>query len=292
MTLRGELVRLRHGVYATASAIAAAADDKALRHALDVRAVMASVSVPAVIASHESAALVHGLPLLHAPATGTVTLTRPGGHRGSSAGGIRYHCAPVPRGHATSRHAVPVTTVGRTVADLARTLPFMDGVVVADAALHARKTRMSELSGVIAECGRWPGVERARRVVAFSNGLSASVLESCARVIFDAHRLPPPELQAKIFSGTRVDADGSVIVVDEVHEYEVDFLWRDRKTVAEADGLMKYDSGEAAIRQFQRDRLLRESGYKVVHITWKELFERPQRVIDRLLVAFQAQSPY
>jgi hypothetical protein len=41
LTRRGELVRLRHGVYATAEAVAATADDKARRHALEARAVQA-----------------------------------------------------------------------------------------------------------------------------------------------------------------------------------------------------------------------------------------------------------
>ena len=75
-------------------------------------------------------------------------------------------------------------------------------------------------------------------------------------------------------------------------QYTVDFLWRERKTVAETDGLMKYDSGEVAIRELQRDRLIRDAGYQVVHITWKELLERPEHVIDRILTAFKAASPY
>jgi hypothetical protein len=127
---------------------------------------------------------------------------------------------------------------------------------------------------------------------AFSSGRSGSVLESCARVVFDAFGLPPPELQAKIIGGMRVDSRGNLIALDEYHDYKVDFLWRDLKAVAETDGLMKYDSGQAAIRQLQRDRLIREAGYQVVHITWKELFERPERVIERILTAFAAASPY
>jgi hypothetical protein len=293
MSRRGELIRLRRGVFATALAVAAAGDDKALRHALALRAVLASISAVDAVASHESAALVHGLPLLREPVDGTVSLTRPvGSYAGLSAGGICYHAAQVPREHVTIRHQVPVTTAGRTVVDLARSGSFMDGVVVADAAIRMRKTRKAELSSVIALCEGWPGVEQARRVVAFSDGLSGSALESGARVVFDAFGLPPPELQAKIIGGMRVDSNGNFIALDEYHDYKVDFLWRDRKTVAEADGLMKYDSGETAARQLQRDRLLREAGYQVVHITWKELFERPQRVIDRILTAFKATSPY
>jgi hypothetical protein len=288
---RGELVRLRRGVYATAETVAAAADDKARRHALAVRAVLAQA--PEAVASHESAALIHGLPLLHEPPDGAVSVTRPAGrYRGTSGTGVRQHTAQIPRNHQTTVHDALVTTAGRTTIDLARTLPFMDAVVVADAAIRSVKTRKAELSKVIAECERWPGVDQARRVVTFSSGHSGSALESCARVVFDAFGLPPPELQAKIVTGARVDAEGKVVVIGEFHEYRVDFLWRDRKTVAETDGLMKYDSGQAAIRQLQRDRLIREAGYQVVHITWKELFERPQRIIDRILTAFKSPSPY
>ena len=59
---RGELVRLRRGIYVTASALAMAGDDKALRHTLEVQAALAAVSYPDAVASHESAALVSHVP--------------------------------------------------------------------------------------------------------------------------------------------------------------------------------------------------------------------------------------
>jgi hypothetical protein len=46
------------------------------------------------------------------------------------------HIAELPPDHVTSALDTPVTTVARTVIDLGRLLPFTDGVVVADAALH------------------------------------------------------------------------------------------------------------------------------------------------------------
>jgi len=215
LTQRGELVRLRRGVYATAEAVTATGDDKARRHALAARGVAALAH--GAIASHESAALIHGLPLLHEPASGVISLTRPARrYRGSSAD-VRYHAARIPREHVTTMHGALVTAVGRTTIDLARTLPFMDAVVVADAAIRMLKTNAAQLSQVIAKCEGWPGTERARRVVAFSDGRSGSVLESCARVVFDAFGLPPPELQARIVSGMRVDPGGKVVVVDEFH---------------------------------------------------------------------------
>jgi len=60
--------------------------------------------------------------------------------------------------------------------------------------------------------------------------------------------------------------------------------------VVEADGLLKYDSGQTAIKELTRDRLLCEAGYEVVHFTWKELFTDPERVIARIRDAFMRQS--
>lgn len=76
---------------------------------------------------------------------------------------------------------------------------------------------------VLGACAGWPGADRARRVVAFSNGLAESPLESRARVTFDAFGLPEPELQVLITAGVSFRPDGT-FRVHEYHEYRVDFL--------------------------------------------------------------------
>jgi very-short-patch-repair endonuclease len=185
-----------------------------------------------------------------------------------------------------------VTTVARTAIDLARVLPFMDAVVVADAAVRWRTGGEPRLRAVLGACERWPGADGARRVVAFANGLAESPLESRARVVFDAFGLPEPELQARITAGVTFRPDGT-FRVDEYHEYRVDFLWRQHRTVAEADGKEKYYSGgRIAIDELKRDRLIREQGYKIVHITSAELDKHPERIIDRIRTAFTAPSAY
>jgi len=175
----------------------------------------------------------------------------------------------------TKRYGVAVTTAARTVADLARTGTFMEGVVVADAALYERHASKSELRRVLAGCERWPGTSRARQVIDFADGLAESVLESCARVLFRDHGLPPPELQVHI-----TGRDRTMIA-------RVDFFWRRHGVVAETDGLLKYDSGERAIAERRRDRLLLEAGFEVVHVTWQELFSDPARVAGRIREAFR-----
>jgi very-short-patch-repair endonuclease len=54
------------------------------------------------------------------------------------------------------------------------------------------------------------------------------------------------------------------------------------RVVFDQFGLIKYHDRKDLITQFERDRLLRDAGYKVVHFTWRELFETPEIVIARL----------
>jgi Protein of unknown function (DUF559) len=274
----GDLVRMRRGVYATRSAVDWAEANQARGHALCVHAIRATVG-SAAVASHHSAALLHNLDLLKSPKD-TVTLTLPPAkpwNRPASAG-VVFHTADLPPGHLTKLYNLPVTTAARTVIDLARMLPFMAGVVVADSALRAERAGKPELRQILDSCASWPGVRRARRVVAFADERAGSALESAARVVFDESGLEPPELQATIHLLR--------------HAFLVDFFWREHRVIAEADGLAKYTGDKVLIAQFQRDRLLRDAGYKVVHFTWHELFETPDLVITRIRQAFGSASAY
>jgi very-short-patch-repair endonuclease len=275
----GDLVRMRHGVYANRAAVAWAEEDPRRRHALEVLAVTRSVGRDSV-ASHHSAAVIHGLDLLGAARPGVVTLTRPPSRPSGRprSDGIAFHVAALPAEHVTKRWGISVTSAPRTVVDLARALPFADGVVVADSALRLGRATKSELSGVVNSCGQWPGVDRARRTVAFADERAESVLESCARVVFRERGLEAPELQAE-FRG-----EGFV--------YRGDFYWARHRTIAEADGMAKYEDPGRARDQIRRDRLLRDAGYKVVHFTWRELFETPDAVIARIRTAFAARTPF
>jgi hypothetical protein len=270
----GELVRMRRGVYATRTIVAATENDPSRHHALEVAAATAARARKGV-ASHHSAAMIHGLALLTKPPDGTVTLTVPPGTRTGRYGsrGVRTHAAELPAEHVTWRHAVPVTTAARTAADLARTSTFMEAVVAADSALYQRLTSKTEIRRVLERCGHWPGLGHARNAIDFANPLAESVLESCARVIFQQHALPRPALQVNI-SGREFIG-------------RVDFCWSGRRTIAEADGLLKYHGSAEAIAELKRDRLLREAGYEVVHFTWAELFSDPARIVARIRKAFE-----
>jgi hypothetical protein len=264
-------------VYATRAAVEWAKANPACGHALRVAAARASVGRDS-IASHQSAALIHGLDLFP-PAPDMVILTRPPTRRSGRlrSDGIFFHVAELPAGHVTTRLGTSATTVPRTVVDIARVSSFMSAVVTADSALRADAATKEALVAVCAACAGWPGIRQARRAVDFSDPRAGSVLESCARVIFAEHGLEPPELQ--------------VTITGPDFRYNVDFCWPRHRVIAETDGELKYSDPRRAIRQLNRDQQLRDLGYKVVHFTWRELFTNPLAVIARIRKAFASPTP-
>ncbi|MDR0343059.1 MAG: type IV toxin-antitoxin system AbiEi family antitoxin domain-containing protein [Nocardiopsaceae bacterium] len=276
---RGSLQQVARGVYVRAATAAKAGQDRAGqdRAAEAQRAAAALARLgPEAAASHWTAASIHGLDVLGREPAGRVAVTRPRSGTGSrsSQRGISVHAAALPGRHVTLQQGVRVTSVARTVVDLARALPVRDGVVTADSALHAGRTSKRELERVLADCRRWPGLDRARQVVAFSDARPESVLESVSRVVFAEQELPPPDLQVWVGS------DDWVIG-------RVDFLWREFATIAEADGTVKYANPSRALTQLQRDARLREAGFEVVHFTWQEIMQVPAEVAAAIREAFR-----
>lgn len=272
---RGELLRLGVGIYATA-------DLAELIPRLDFGALLLSAAGaaaalgPSAVVSHQTAAQLHGLSMLEPPPA-LLSVTRPPGV-GSRSGrpGVRVHCAALPDEHVGGRLAVPVTTVPRTVIDLARALDFRAGVVIADSALQQKLTSKKELRAVIDACPRWRGVRRAAQVVDFADSRAESPLESLARVVFADCGLPTPELQVEIRDAEFIG--------------RVDFLWREFRTIAEVDGAGKYDDRSRATRQLRRDKRLREAGYQVVHFDWKEINGDLGYVAASMRAAFELGS--
>ena len=236
---------------------------------------MATVGGNAV-ASYHSAALLHRLSLLAPPSTSTVTLTLPLTRKWNRAktADVVFHASDLPKDHVTRLFNLKLTTVARTVADLARTLPFTDAVVVADSALNQEKVTKPELEQILQQfAAGWPGVRQARRVIDFADERAESPLESAARVVFAEAGLEPPELQVTIHGE------------QEQFAARVDFLWRAQKVIAEGDGLVKYNDRKDLLDERERDHQLREAGYTAVHFTWREIFQTPEAVIARLRTA-------
>ncbi len=257
----GGLTAVRRGAYV----VGALPDDRAARHVLGVRAALENLADGSV-ASHVSAALVHRLPVWSVP-LGRVHVTRhrvSGGRRGRV---VHVHVAPLRPDEIVVVDGIPVTSVARTVVDMARWVSFERAVVIADAALRREGVDAEVLSAALARARGWPGTPRARRAVTFADGGSESVGESRSRVAVARAGLPAPVLQWDVCgrSGRWIG--------------RVDFGWPDRRTVGEFDGEVKYgrlrpsgqDPGDVVFEEKRREDAIRNEDLGVVRWTWSEL---------------------
>lgn len=232
------------------------------------------------VVSHASAAVLHGLPVWGLDLS-RVHLTRPGRAGVNSTRWVHPHRAQLTDAELIAVDGITVTTVARTVLDVARSAPFTQSVVVADAALNSRATTADELAAVL-EVARGRGSARgAARVIAFADGLSESPGESRSRVLFAGAGFPAPALQVGL-----LDSSGAFVG-------RVDFDFDELRTVGEFDGLGKYttllrpgeDPADVVVAEKIREDRIRDTGRQVVRWTSKDLAS-PDVVIHRFLSAF------
>ena len=275
----GDLTRIRRGCYGPAQT---ESPDPIEQHHRLVRATFPLVAPDAVV-SHVSGAVLHGLPLFATPLI-RVQLSRaeiPGGKARSA---IQLHAASLDASEVAVIDGISVTTLPRTVADLARSLSFEQAVVSGDAALRLGLSRVEVEDGLL-RMRRWPGVVQARRVIRFLDGRSESPGESRSRVGFLTSGIPSPEPQYEVH-----DERGRLIA-------RTDFAWEQFHTLGEFDGKAKYGRllrpgetpDDAVYREKVREDALRGAGWQVVRWTWADL-ARPQEIARRLRQAF-ARSP-
>lgn len=245
------------------------------RHRIAMEVLRARIADDAVF-SHLSAAVLYRLPLWRT-VLGPVQVTRSPqgkGHRGP-----RLHTltAALREDEIALIDGWRVTSVARTVIDLARMLPFEQALVVADAALHHRLTTAELLAEQLERSSRLPGALTAARVVAFADGRSESVGESLSRIMIHRAGLPTPELQVEV-----VDHSGRFVA-------RGDFGFLAQRVMGEFDGKVKYsgqlagseDPREALWQEKLREDKVRDAGWAVVRWIWTDL-DHPADVVDRL----------
>jgi hypothetical protein len=85
----------------------------------------------------------------------------------------------------------PLTSVERTLVDMARTRSRRRGLVPLDAALHMGSATNDQLKKVLADCAGWPGIGAARALIESADERT----ESLYRLLFVEHDLPASETQ-------------------------------------------------------------------------------------------------
>ena len=257
----GSLTPVRRGTYLEGPWPAEAHQ----RHRLAVQAAARELSPDAVI-SHVSAAVLHGLP------TWRTCLRRVHATRNRSSGGrrsrrVHIHVASLAADAITTVDGISVTTVARTVVDVARSVPFEEAVVVSDGALASGLISRRELEEVCGGLAGRRGGPRARRVVSFADGRSESVGESRSRVAIVRSGLPEPVLQWEVRDRNRRLLG------------RADFGWPEHKVAGEFDGRLKYGrlvlpgqtAGDVYYEEKRREDAMRTVLRTVVRWGWDDL---------------------
>jgi very-short-patch-repair endonuclease len=187
--------------------------------------------------------------------------------------GIRVHEAHLPADETTTHQGIPITTVPRTLFDLATVLSPRQLERAIDEAEVLRLWDELSLDRLLDRYPRHRG-NRAIRAALHQRRRGATVtrseLEETFLRLIDAAGLPRPDVNAL------------------VEGFEVDAVWRDAGLVVELDG--RYTQGTAAAFETdrQRDRTLQVAGRRPVRVTYRQLRDTPREVaadLRRLLAA-------
>lgn len=214
----------------------------------------AALTIRGAALSHSTAARLHGLPHRNgAPACVTV---RP--HYTGDAEHVHLHRATLSRAEHTRFGSLPVTSVARTVTDVAREQGVGWGVAAADAALRDGRATRADLERACSSCRGWPGSRTAQAAADLADPRAESPLESLSRLAIADWGLPRPELQVVL-------SDGRSFLG------RVDFFWARWGVVGEADGYAKYRTVDDLRAEKRRQDRLEAAGYRVVRWQWPDL---------------------
>lgn len=227
-----------------------------------------------------AAALLLGLPLVDVP-VGLPVAIRPGdahtGHDRSPYGRVRHGYLPLTC--RTERSRVRVVSPAFCAVDIARHLGPRDGLVAADAVLHAGADREA-MTRIAENMLAYPGIESVAWVAGRADPRPESPLESLCRYAFLADGRRPPLSNAWIGTGSRW--------------FRVDHLLPDDGVVLEGDGNLKYrdrPDADAIVRdEKERERLIRGLGYGVVRYTWADAVGRPGLLLNRVAEAIRLRQ--
>lgn len=276
----GDLVVVRHGVFIRADAWPATEDAQQ-----KVRARAEQVANPLGVLSHQSAALLLGLP---APGFQRweelpVSITLPAGHS-SKTGATVHHVGPLPGSQVLQdADGYRLTSPARTAVDLASdldlpgALALLDGAARLTCASFVTKARRQDFANptlvraaleLLAESATTVRATRLQRAISLADPCRESAAESLSAGHMVLAGIPTPLFQAEIRTERGI--------------YFPDFLWESERLIGECDGALKYDDPRAYVAEKEREQDLRDHGWRIVRWLAKEIMLRPLEVMGRV----------
>jgi predicted transcriptional regulator of viral defense system/very-short-patch-repair endonuclease len=227
---------------------------------------------PGAVLSHRSAAKLWQIRVAEARGS-EVTVTR----RRSSRAGLLFHQAAPRADEVTVEDGIAVTTVARTLFDLAAVL---SRVRLAGAINQAEARALGDGTSLAELVHRYPGHRGAanlRSILATGRlglDVTRSELENRFLEFLNRRGLPPPEVNVCIQAGG--------------HWFELDCLWRSARLAVELDSRAWHGTSSAFETDRARDRTLIGAGWRTARITWRQLHLEPDALERDLRLALDA----
>ena len=225
--------------------------------------------------SHRSAAALWGI---RGSAAAAIDVTAPT-RRGYAQRGINLHRAATiaPVDHDVCR-GVPVTSLPRTIIDLATVIPLDALEYAIHRAEAQRKLTPAHLHEILARLPGKKGTAAVRAIVERPHhSLDARTRSPWERrflAICRTHRIPEPRVNEWIALDI---ASGGL---------EVDFFWPRQGVVVEVDEDASHHTLRAQRNDPERDRALRAAGWRVIRVAEKD-FSQPSLIAERVLTALE-----
>ncbi len=181
--------------------------------------------------------------------------------------GIVSHRGSLPGDEVVWERGIRVTTVPRTMLDLAGVL----GEREVERAWNEMEVRgYTNALSVPDLLARYPGRRGSVALGRLAGGTTAPVgrmrseLEEAFLALVDRYGLPRPRMNAHLPLRGRF--------------FEVDCIWEDRKVAIELDGEGVHRTRRAFHRDRERDRILTAEGWTTSRVTWSHIHDTPDEL--------------
>ena len=234
---------------------------------------------PTAVLSFDSAARIH--PLSGVAATGPVVVTVP--HSGSQSlpGVVVHQISDLAPEHVIHVDGLPVTTVARTIVDLAATWRRGRLGLALEDAISARQTTEAEVGACLRSVARRgkPGVHKLASLLderGPGKVPPASVLERDFFRMVATSPLPDPQRQHPL---PRVDGVRGL----------VDAAWPEVKLIVEVDGRRWHQRIKDLKRDRDRDLQAAAQGWLVVRLLHEHIVGAPEETLRELIAVYEVR---
>jgi hypothetical protein len=224
------------------------------------RAAVLSSGVADAVASHQTAARVHGIVVPDGRWPEHITVAR--NERRIRRRELICHGSALAQGDVEFREGVPVTTAVRSLLDMSAEVPRLNAVWAIDDAVHRGIVSTDQIAVSLSARpgGRGDGAIKLR--VAESDGRAESILETAGRLALKDAGIMLPTAQHEVFDGGELVA-------------RLDGAYPEWRLGIEFDGIAVHGAPRALFRDRQRQNRLLHLGWTLLRFTWWDVVHDP-----------------